>query len=54
MSANAYRLVGYVVWKGGKWYLRQRMPLVRAFARRGLLAGGALMATALAARRVKG
>jgi hypothetical protein len=54
MNATAYRLVGYLVWKGGKWYLRQRLPPARALARRGLLTGGALMAMALAARRVKG
>jgi hypothetical protein len=54
MSSNAYRLVGYVVWKGGKWYLRQRLPPVRALALRGALAGGALTAVALVARRVRG
>jgi hypothetical protein len=54
MSANAYRLVGYLVWKGGKWYLRRRLPPARALARRGLIAGAALAAVALAARRLKG
>jgi len=33
---NGYRLLGYVVWRAGKWYLRRRLPSRRA------LAGGAL------------
>jgi transposase len=54
MSANAYRLLGYLVWKGGKWYVRQRLPPARALALRGLLTGGALTAIVLVARRAKG
>jgi hypothetical protein len=54
MSATAYRLIGYLVWKGGKWYLRQRLPPARVLAWRGLLTGGVLAALVLAARRVKG
>jgi hypothetical protein len=54
MSATAYRLVGYVVWKGGKWYLRKRLPPARTLAWRGLLTGGALAAMVLVARRAKG
>ena len=53
MSATAYRIVGYVVWKGGRWYLRQRLPPAGTLARRGLLTGGALAAMVLAARRAK-
>jgi hypothetical protein len=33
---NGYKLLGYVVWRAGKWYLRRRLP------RRRLAAGGAL------------
>ena len=33
---NGYRLLGYVVWRAGKWYLRRRLPS------RPALAGGAL------------
>jgi hypothetical protein len=54
MSASAYRLLGYLVWRGGKWYVRQRLPSLRAVARRGLLAVGALTAIVLVARRAKG
>jgi uncharacterized membrane protein (GlpM family) len=54
MGATAYKIVGYVVWKGGKWYLRQRMPPVRALARRGLVAGVAATVVVLAVRRAKG
>ena len=54
MSAIVYKLVGYILWRGGKWYLRQRMPPVRVLALRGLLGGGAVAAVVLAARRVKG
>jgi hypothetical protein len=54
MSKIAYRVVGYALWRGGRWYLRQRMPPARTLMLRGLVAGGALTAMALAARRVKG
>jgi hypothetical protein len=26
MSSNAYRLLGFAVWNGAKWYLRKRLP----------------------------
>jgi hypothetical protein len=26
VSANAYRLLGFAVWNGAKWYLRRRLP----------------------------
>jgi transposase len=54
VNAAAYKLLGFVLWKGGRWYLRQRLPRAGELARRGLVAGGALTAMALAARRVKG
>ena len=38
-----YKLLGYVVWRGGKWYVRRRWPR----ARRGL-AIGAVVALVLA------
>jgi transposase len=53
VSPAAYRLLGFVVWKGGKWYVRQRLPRAGLLARRGLVAGGALTAMLVAARRVR-
>jgi hypothetical protein len=54
MNATLYKLVGYVVWKGGKWYLRQRLPPARTLALRGLAAGGAITAVVFLARRALG
>jgi hypothetical protein len=51
MNANAYRLLGFAVWNGGKWYLRRRLPSPRKLAIGSLLAGGGLAAAAVAAKR---
>ncbi|HEV2924294.1 MAG TPA: hypothetical protein VGW98_09695 [Solirubrobacteraceae bacterium] len=48
------RLLGYVLWRGGKWYLRRRLPRARTLALRGLAAAGALTAAVLLARRAIG
>jgi hypothetical protein len=32
MSATGYRLLGFAVWRGAKWYLRRRLPSARALA----------------------
>ena len=32
MSANAYKLLGLVVWRGAKWYARRRLPSSRKLA----------------------
>jgi hypothetical protein len=51
MNGNGYKLLGYVVWRGGKWYLRRRLPSTRVLAAAALatLVGGA--AAVLLARR---
>jgi len=51
MNGNGYKLLGYVVWHGGKWYLRRRLPSTRALvtATLAVLTGGA--AALLIARR---
>jgi hypothetical protein len=54
MNAMAYKVVGFLLWKGGKWYLRQRLPPARTLALRGLAAGGAITAAVLLARRAIG
>ena len=51
MNANAYRLLGFAAWNGGKWYLRRRLPSARKLAIGGLLTGGGLLAVAVAAKR---
>jgi hypothetical protein len=51
VSNGAYKLLGFLVWNGGKWYLRRRLPSPRRVAIGGLLAGGALTAAALLAWR---
>jgi hypothetical protein len=51
MSNNAYKALGFVVWRGGMWYLRRRYGLVRRVGT-GLLAASAVAAAgAVAARR---
>lgn len=52
MSGNGYRLLGFLVWQGGKWYLRRRVP-VRRIATLGLLGAGALGAGAVLLRRAR-
>lgn len=52
MSGNRYRILGFVVWQGGKWYLRRRIRPARKLALGGLLAAGTLTAGALAAKRL--
>jgi hypothetical protein len=54
MNGNGYKLVGYVVWRGGKWYLRRRLPSARVSAAVGVATIGAIAAGVLIARRVSG
>jgi hypothetical protein len=54
MSGTAYKALGFVVWKGGMWYLRRRYGLTKRVGT-GLLAASAVAAVgALAARRRSG
>jgi hypothetical protein len=54
MNGTAYKLLGYTVWHGGKWYLSRRLPSPRSLALSGLAAVGALSAVAVIGRRVAG
>ena len=55
MSRNGYRLLGYVVWHGAKWYLRRRLPSGRSLAMAGLVLGaGAAAAVVAIGRRAGG
>jgi len=47
MSGNGYKLLGYAVWHGGKWYLRRRLPSPRILVTAGLAAGAGLTAVAV-------
>jgi hypothetical protein len=55
MSGNAYKALGFVVWRGGMWYLRRRYRLVKRVGT-GVLAVGAVAAgtAAVAAQRRSG
>jgi hypothetical protein len=52
MSGNGYKALGFVVWKGGLWYLRRRYGIAKRVGT-GLLAAGAVAAAGavVAARR---
>jgi hypothetical protein len=50
MNGNGYKLLGYVVWHGGKWYLRRRLPSTRVLATAAAALTG-VAAVALLARR---
>lgn len=53
MSGNGYKALGFVVWKGGIWYLRRRYGVAKRVGT-GALATGAVVAVGaivLASRR---
>jgi hypothetical protein len=52
MNGNAYRMLGYAVWRGAKWYLRKRLPSRRSLALGGLATAGTLGATVVVLRRI--
>jgi hypothetical protein len=52
LNDNRYGLLGYVVWQGGKWYLRRRLPDKRLLALAGAGALGTLTAGAALAKRL--
>jgi hypothetical protein len=54
VNGKGYKLLGYVVWKGGRWYLRRRLPSARSLVLGGLVAGGVATAAVLIARRAIG
>jgi hypothetical protein len=51
MNGNGYKLLGYVVWHGGKWYLRRRLPSTRLLAATILAVLTGAAAAVLLARR---
>jgi hypothetical protein len=54
MNGNGYKLLGLLVWRGGKWYLRRRLPSTRVIAVSAVGGVSALAAIALIARRATG
>jgi hypothetical protein len=51
MSGNAYKALGFLVWRGGTWYLRRRYGTARRVGA-GVLAAGTVAAVgAVAASR---
>jgi hypothetical protein len=51
MSFNGYRFLGRAVWRGGRWYLRRRLPPRRTLVRAGLITGATVLAAAVVLRR---
>ncbi|HME05329.1 MAG TPA: hypothetical protein VKG38_20060 [Solirubrobacteraceae bacterium] len=56
MRGTGYKILGYVVWRGGKWYLRRRLSPVPLMAVGAVAAAGVATAVGgvLIARRVAG
>jgi hypothetical protein len=54
VRGNGYKLLGQVVWRGGRWYLRRRMPSARTSAATGVVAVSMLAAAVLLGRRLLG
>jgi hypothetical protein len=54
MNSERYRLLGYVVWRGAKWYLRRRLPSTRKLVLTGVAAAATLTAAGVLARRLSG
>jgi hypothetical protein len=54
MTGNGYKLLGMVVWRGAKWYLRRRLPSTRTIVLAALASVSALVAGTLIARRASG
>jgi hypothetical protein len=51
MNGNAYKLLGFIVWRGGKWYAVRRLPSGRVAAAAALGTLSALGAAMVIARR---
>lgn len=52
MNGTGYKLIGFAVWRGGKWYLRKRLPSRRKVLLRAAVGASALAGAALLARRL--
>jgi hypothetical protein len=54
MNGNRYKLLGFVVWQGGRWYLRRRLPSARRVALTGAATATALLGGAVLLKRLSG
>ncbi len=54
MSGTGYKILGYLVWHAGKWYVRERLPSARMTAAGALLTVAGIAGAALIARRLAG
>jgi hypothetical protein len=52
MSSTGYKLLGFSVWHGARWYLRRRIKPRRSTLARTLVGGTALLAGAAFVRRL--
>jgi len=52
VNQNGYKLIGYLVWRGGKWYLRRRLPSTRTVVLAGFTGASVIAVGALLARRL--
>jgi hypothetical protein len=51
MNGNGYKLLGFIVWRGGKWYAGRKLPSARVAAAAALGTVSAVGAAAFIARR---
>jgi hypothetical protein len=51
MNGNGYKLLGFVVWRAGKWYAARKLPSARVAGAAALGTLSAVGAAALIARR---
>lgn len=54
MNGNGYKLLGFVVWRAGKWYARRRLPSSRSLALAAVGGLSALVAAGAIAKRAAG
>ncbi|HEX5225769.1 MAG TPA: hypothetical protein VFW29_11635 [Solirubrobacteraceae bacterium] len=52
MGSTGYKLLGFAVWRGGRWYLRRRLSSRRSVLARLLLAGMLAAGGAALVRRI--
>jgi hypothetical protein len=54
VNGTGYKLLGLVVWRGGKWYLRRRVPSTRKLVLVGVGGVTAAAGAAVLVRRLSG